>query len=201
MIRHYSTLTVEPAHSSPILIYVSAFLYHFSRSTSVICTAPPIPPPELNETTSLSPPFALAISISSTGVIACATASGDVYIGYGGSKTSNSTKRKKARNWKGLKSDESIWFKAAEGAVVSVYVILLASRIPMNNVSQSLRSRGSFTTVHAITQWKGRVLFYSHGSNLEYVSIMCLDHGVTKDRQSYHYGRSRFSSAELWSRE
>lgn len=122
MIRHYSTLTVERAHSSPTLIYVSASLYHSRRSNSSICTAPPIPPPELNETTSLSPPFALAISISSTGVIACATASGDVYIGYGGSKTSNSTNRKKARNWKGLKSDESIWFKAAEGAVVSVYV-------------------------------------------------------------------------------
>ena len=122
MIRHYSTLTVEPAHSSHILIYVSAFLYRIRRST---CTAPPIPTPELNETTSLSPPFALAISISSTGVIACATASGDVYIGYGGSKISNSSKRKKARNWKGLKSDESIWFKAAEGAVVSVYVLVI----------------------------------------------------------------------------
>ncbi|SRR5258706_1782501 len=123
MIRHYSTLTVELAHSSRILIYVSAFLYHTKRSTSEICTAPPIPSPDLNEVTSLSPPFALAISISSTGVIACATASGHVYIGYGGCKITNSTKRKKARNWKGLKSDESIWFKAAEGAVVSVYVI------------------------------------------------------------------------------
>ena len=78
---------------------------------------------------------------------------------------------------------------------------LPASRIPMNNMSQRLRSRGSFTTVHTITQWKGRVLFYSHGNNIEYVSIMCLDHGVTKDRQSYHDGRSRFSSVELWSRE
>lgn len=123
MTRHYSTLTVEPAHSSHILIYVSAFVYPIRRSTSEICTAPPVPPPDLNATTSLSPPFALAISISSTGVIACATASGHVYIGYGGSKKTNSTNRKKARNWKGLKSDESIWFKAAEGAVVSVYVL------------------------------------------------------------------------------
>jgi len=99
-------------------------LLHFDCRTGTLLShldlSPPIPPPELNETISLSPPFALAISISSIGVIACATASGDVYIGYGGSKTSNSTKRKKARNWKGLKSDESIWFKAAEGAVVGV---------------------------------------------------------------------------------
>ena len=128
MIRHCSTLTVEPAHSSHILIYVSAYLYHIRCSTSAICTAPPIPSPDLNETTSLSPPFALAISISSTGVIACATASGHVYIGYGGSKITNSTNRKKARHWKGLKSDESIWFKAAEGAVVSVYVIFTRSK-------------------------------------------------------------------------
>lgn len=123
MIRLYSTLTVEPAHSSHTLTYVSAFLHHIRRSTSSLYTAPPIPPPDWNETTSLSPPFALAISISSTGVIACATASGHVFIGYGGSKTANSTKRKKPRKWNGLKSDESIWFKAAEGAVVSVYVL------------------------------------------------------------------------------
>jgi hypothetical protein len=123
MIRLCSTSTVERARSSHILIYVSAFLHHIRRSTSSLCAAPPIPPPDRNETTSLSPPFALAISISSTGVIACATASGHVFIGYGGSKTTNATKRKKARKWNGLRSDESIWFKAAEGAVVSVYVL------------------------------------------------------------------------------
>lgn len=72
---------------------------------------------------SLSPPFILAISISPTGVIACATASGHVFLGYGGAKTNKSTKRKKARKWNGLKSDESIWFKAAEGAVVSMCVL------------------------------------------------------------------------------
>lgn len=72
---------------------------------------------------SLSPPFVLAISISSTGVIACATASGHVFLGYGGAKTTNSKNPKKARKWNGLKSDESILFKAAEGAVVGVYVL------------------------------------------------------------------------------
>jgi len=145
MIRLYSTLTVERAHSSHILIYVSSFLHHIRRSISLPRTAPPIPSPDCNETTSLSPPFALATSISSTGVIACATASGHVFIGYGGSKTINSTKRKKARKWNGLKSDESIWFKAAEGAVVSVYVLFTCfthnfeQAVPGSSIQRILR--------------------------------------------------------------
>ena len=150
---------------------------------------------------SLSPPFVLAISISTTGIIACATASGYVFLGYGGAKTTNLTKRKKARKWNGLKSDESIWFKAAEGAVVSMYVLFTHLQVFCNLPIQSLRFRESFAIVHFITHWKGRMLFYSHRSSLKYVSTMCMDDGVTKDRQSYHYDRSRFSSVELWSWE
>lgn len=135
MIKLYFTLTVELDHSSHILTYVSPFLFHVRHSTPAWCTAPPDPPLDLNETTSLSPPFALAISLSSTGIIACATASGHVFIGYGGAKTTGSTKRKKARKWNGLKSDESIWFKAAEGAVVSVYVLFIRFHVLVNELS------------------------------------------------------------------
>jgi hypothetical protein len=120
MIRLYFTLTVELAPFSRILTYVSLSLSTHQAFQPLYAIEPPIPPSDSNETMSLSPPFALAVSISSTGVIACATASGHIFLGYGGAKTTDSTKRKKSRKWDGFKSDAGIWFKATEGAVVSV---------------------------------------------------------------------------------
>ncbi|CCM04721.1 uncharacterized protein FIBRA_06909 [Fibroporia radiculosa] len=71
---------------------------------------------------SLSPPFVLSTSVSSTGFFAAATADGRVWLGAGGEKrlSPSRLRRKRHRKWEGLKEDEGLWMHIAEGPIVAV---------------------------------------------------------------------------------
>jgi WD40 repeat protein len=66
---------------------------------------------------SLSPPFVLCLSVSSTGAVAAGTADGQIWIGLGGDKRVSS---KKARKWGGLREDMGLSKKIADGPVVAL---------------------------------------------------------------------------------
>lgn len=66
---------------------------------------------------SLSPPFVLCLSVSSTGAIAAGTADGQIWIGLGGDKR---VSLKKARKWGGLREDMGLSKKFADGPVVAL---------------------------------------------------------------------------------
>jgi hypothetical protein len=78
------------------------------------------PPPSSG--VSLSPPFIQCTSISASGIIAAGTADGRVWIGAGGEKQSGG-KKKKSRKWEGLKEDQCLSLKIAEGPIVGMCVI------------------------------------------------------------------------------
>jgi len=70
---------------------------------------------------SLSPPFVMSTAFSSTGILAAGTADGRLWIGLGGQKTlSKSKARAKSRKWNGLKDDEQVCTKVADGPVVAM---------------------------------------------------------------------------------
>jgi hypothetical protein len=66
---------------------------------------------------SLSPPFVLCLSISSTGTVAAGTADGQIWIGLGGDKK---VSVKKTRKWGGLREDMGLSKKIADGPVVAL---------------------------------------------------------------------------------
>ncbi|KAH9079368.1 WD40-repeat-containing domain protein [Lactarius deliciosus] len=66
---------------------------------------------------SLSPPFILCLSVSSTGTVAAGTADGQIWIGLGGDKR---VSVKKARKWGGLREDMGLSKKIADGPVVAL---------------------------------------------------------------------------------
>jgi hypothetical protein len=72
---------------------------------------------------SLSPPFILCMSLSSTGRLVVGTADGHLWIGTGEEKR-RGDKKKRTRKWEGLRKDDSIKTKIAEGPVVGVFVCL-----------------------------------------------------------------------------
>lgn len=75
---------------------------------------------------SLSPPFVMSISVSSTGIVAAGTADGRIWIGTGGEKMpagGSGGKKKRSRKWDGLKENDGLLVKVAEGPVVGLYVV------------------------------------------------------------------------------
>ncbi|KDQ60768.1 hypothetical protein JAAARDRAFT_124475 [Jaapia argillacea MUCL 33604] len=105
--------------------YDSALLHHdFQQGTFL--SRLDISSPPTTTGISLSPPFILSTSVSSTGLIAASTADGRVWIGTGGEKRSQATsgkKGKRSRKWEGLKEEGGLWVAVAEGPVVSVVFI------------------------------------------------------------------------------
>lgn len=99
-------------------------LLHFDARTGSLLSHIDLAPKmdEDSETTSisLSPPFALSIAVSPNDMIACSTASGHIWMGYGGSKRSEPNGKRKSRKWNGLKTDEGLWFRAGNGPIVAV---------------------------------------------------------------------------------
>jgi hypothetical protein len=85
---------------------------------------------------SLSPPFILCMSLSSTGHLAAGTADGYLWIGAGGEKRSNG-KKKRSRKWEGLREDESVKMKVAEGPIVGMSVYLSFTLSYVNSHSRS----------------------------------------------------------------
>jgi hypothetical protein len=82
----------------------------------------------------LSPPFILSTAISSTGILVAGTADGRIWIGTGGEKrhagAGSISKKKRSRKWEGLKEDEGLSMKIAEGPVVGLYVIRFIAITP-----------------------------------------------------------------------
>jgi hypothetical protein len=85
---------------------------------------------------SLSPPFILCMSLSSTGHLAVGTADGCLWVGAGGEKRSNG-KKKRSRKWEGLREDESVKMKVAEGPIVGMFVYLTFALSYTNSRSHS----------------------------------------------------------------
>ena len=74
---------------------------------------------------SLSPPFVISVTISSTGLIAAGLANGFVWIGGGGEKPSGpqtASKKKRSRKWEGLNEHKGIYVHAADGPIVAMQV-------------------------------------------------------------------------------
>ena len=74
----------------------------------------------------LSPPFIMSTAMSSTGVMAAGTADGRLWLGFGGEKRSlpGSSKKKRAKKWEGLRDDDELAVKIAEGPIVAMCVIM-----------------------------------------------------------------------------
>lgn len=72
----------------------------------------------------LSPPFIISTAMSSTGVMAAGTADGRLWLGFGGEKrpSSGSSKKKRAKKWEGLRDDDELAVKIAEGPIVAMCV-------------------------------------------------------------------------------
>ncbi|TFK42297.1 WD40-repeat-containing domain protein [Crucibulum laeve] len=68
----------------------------------------------------LAPPFIMAMAMSPVGVLAAGTADGRLWIGFGGEKASADKKKKKTRIWEGLKREEALLIKVAEGPIVAL---------------------------------------------------------------------------------
>lgn len=71
----------------------------------------------------LSPPFVMSMSLSSSGILAAGTADGRLWLGFGGEKQPprGGGRRKRTRKWEGLKEDEEVFDKVAEGPIVAMY--------------------------------------------------------------------------------
>lgn len=100
-------------------------LLHFDVRTGTLLShfdiSPPLPQGENTPGISLSPPFALGLAINSDDIVACSTATGHVWLGYGGSKKASSTQgKRKSRKWNGLKSSDGSWLLAGNGPIVAV---------------------------------------------------------------------------------
>ncbi|KAL4077334.1 WD40-repeat-containing domain protein [Scleroderma yunnanense] len=71
---------------------------------------------------SMSPPFVVSLSISSTGIIAAGTADGRVYVGTSGEKSheAGAGRQKRRRKWEGLRSEGRIIVEVAQGPVTGL---------------------------------------------------------------------------------
>lgn len=93
-------------------------LFHFDFGQGIVLSRRAFTSlPQLESAVSLSPPFVLCLSVSSTGAVAAGTADGNLVIGLGGDKRMSV---KKTRKWGGLREDMSISSKIADGPVVAL---------------------------------------------------------------------------------
>ncbi|KAI0819538.1 WD40-repeat-containing domain protein [Trametes gibbosa] len=99
-------------------------LLHFDVTQGTILSRRDIAAPPPSQGVSLSPPFVMSMSISSTRLLAASTADGRMWIGGGGEKRtttpSQTSKKKRSRKWEGLKQDQGVWVQVADGPVVSI---------------------------------------------------------------------------------
>jgi hypothetical protein len=66
----------------------------------------------------------LCTAVSSAGLVAAGTADGRVWLGTGGEKGgSRVSKKKKSRKWEGLRAEEAVEERVAEGPVVAMFVL------------------------------------------------------------------------------
>ncbi|KAI0362404.1 WD40 repeat-like protein [Trametes cingulata] len=137
-------------------------LLHFDVGQGNILSRYDTTAPLPSDGVSLSPPFVLSISISSTGLLAASTADGRVWLGGGGEKrpaSSQGGKKKRSRKWEGLKEEEGRWLQVAEGPVVSTAFrdqkrLLTCSLLGV--VSAYEISRDAQGTLQAEKMWNAR---------------------------------------------
>ena len=119
MIVPSSISTLFTAACSPNLTSVR-IPYHTASCIFIHKCHTAAPPPESG--ISLSPPFVMSIAMSSSGTIATGTADGRIWIGTGGDKRLGAgAKKKRSRKWEGLREEEGLSVKVAEGPVVGLY--------------------------------------------------------------------------------
>lgn len=84
----------------------------------------------------MSPPFVLCTAMSPKAVIAAGTANGFLWLGGGGEKSSGAqaAKKKRSRKWEGLRADDSISVKVADGPIVAMYAVSASFLMTMINI-------------------------------------------------------------------
>lgn len=92
-------------------------LLHFDFRQGTILSRREFTFPPQSSGVSLSPPFVLCLSVSSTGTVAVGTADGHLWIGLGGDR---GLSIKKTRKWGGLREDMSLSKKIADGPIVAL---------------------------------------------------------------------------------
>ncbi|KAI0005990.1 WD40-repeat-containing domain protein [Russula compacta] len=97
---------------------------------------------------SLSPPFVLCLSVSSTGAVAAGTADGYLWIGFGGDKRVSA---KKTRKWGGLREDMSLSRKVADGPVVAL--AFLDPTVVVTSTLLGIISRHTLSTEGNAEDW------------------------------------------------
>ncbi|KAI0707616.1 WD40 repeat-like protein [Earliella scabrosa] len=175
--------------------YDSALL-HFDIAQGNILSRFDITAPPPVEGVSLSPPFALSVSVSPAGLVAASTADGRVWLGGGGEKRPNS-KKKRSRKWEGLKEDEGVWVQVADGPVISCVFIrsdCLMTCSLLGVMSEYIISRNTEDKLQATKGWSAVT------QSLEKVNAMAADEsrvvlgGFGKDGKGvlevWHRGRS-----------
>ncbi|KAF9469370.1 WD40-repeat-containing domain protein [Collybia nuda] len=98
-------------------------LLHFDFEQGSVLSSLKMPAPEAAAgNMALAPPFIMSSSISSAGLLAAGTADGRLWIGLGGRKrlSPGTTKKKRTKQWDGLKQEEALIVKIAEGPVVAM---------------------------------------------------------------------------------
>ncbi|KAH9048141.1 WD40-repeat-containing domain protein [Lactarius hengduanensis] len=119
--------------------YDSALL-HFDFRQSTLLSRREFASLPQTSAVSLSPPFILCLSVSSTGTVVAGTADGQIWIGLGGDKR---VSVKKTRKWGGLREDMGFSKKIADGPVVA-----LAFLNPTTIVTSTLLGNISGHLVH-----------------------------------------------------
>lgn len=97
-------------------------ILHFDFVQNNVLSRLKIPPFAVTGGMALSPPFIMSTAMSSTGVMAAGTADGRLWLGFGGEKRPSSglSKKKRTKKWEGLRDDDELAVKIAEGPIVAM---------------------------------------------------------------------------------
>jgi len=92
----------------------------------------------------IMPPFVICTALSPTRIMAAGTADGRLWIGLGGSReASGRKKKKKVAKWGGLREDDELFVKVAEGPIVALSVVVIwhsicgRTDVPLQRVHRS----------------------------------------------------------------
>ncbi|KAI9446498.1 WD40 repeat-like protein [Lactarius indigo] len=114
--------------------YDSALLHFDFRQGTLLSRREFVSLPQISAV-SLSPPFTICLSVSSTGSVAAGTADGQLWIGLGGDKR---VSVKKTRKWGGLREDMGLSKKIADGPVPSWNPTTIVTSTLLGNISGHL---------------------------------------------------------------
>ncbi|KAI0705861.1 WD40-repeat-containing domain protein [Cytidiella melzeri] len=110
---------------------------------------------------SLSPPFILSLSVSSTGLVAATTADGRIWLGTGADKSSPAIKKKRSRKWEGLRESGGIFSQVADGPIVASAFTTPSTLITctlLGKISQHIVSYDEEQIPRLETKWTATVV-------------------------------------------